>query len=609
MSTVTLGETDNAHLEVEGLQVRIPDRGGDRIIVGGIDFAVARGEAVAVVGESGSGKSLTARALINLLPPNLEARGNIRLEGRSLLECSSKEWRGIRGREIGMVPQDPFTMLNPLQRCGDQVMAGYEHSGRSLRREALRTEITRRLAEVGISDPGVARLYPFELSGGMRQRVGIAAALASDPEFLLADEPSTALDVTTQHEILELLGSLRSSRAMSLILITHDLRVAFSVCDRAYVLYAGSVLESGPARQMDAEPNHPYTLGLLLAEPPVDHRAAELSSMPGRVPTFDEVAGQCPFAPRCRWVEDSCRSGRPELVEAGPGRASRCARLPEISSEMRAARAAGREAAGAEEPTTTPGKAGPLLLVEGAGKVFRSRNRQFTALREVSLEVGRAERVGVVGESGSGKTTLGRCIAGLTPLSAGKVSIDGVELGTHKLGGDEQRRLRSSVQFVFQDPYGTLNPALSVGTTLGEAAALGAASGIDPSTPGELLEMVGLSAKYARRRPAQLSGGERQRIAIARALAVKPALLICDEPVSALDVSVQAQVLQVLIDLHTELDIAYLFITHDLGVVRQIADRIYVMLQGEIVEEGEVGKVLDDPKHPYTKNLIASIPG
>jgi peptide/nickel transport system ATP-binding protein len=473
----------------------------------------------------------------------------------------------------------------------------------------VRAETVRRLAEVGIDDPLVAERYPFQLSGGMRQRVALAAALAKDPELLIADEPSTALDVTTQAEILELLRSVQQARGMGLILITHDLRVAFTTCDRVYVLYAGSVLEVGHAETLEREPLHPYTLGLLLSEPSAERKLGELAAIPGSVPAADDVAGRCPFVPRCRWAQDVCRAGDPPLVAVEADRLSACLRLPDIRAEMGELR--DRVLSTAAE--SAPVEGGWLAVVDGVVKTFEvGRGRKVEALKGVSLTIGPGECVGLVGESGSGKTTLGRCFVGLETPTAGRIEIDSIDASDYgALSKDARTRVRHTVQMIFQDPYSTLNPRHTVGRTLTEALRQAGANARQAGTVAmtELLDRVGLPSSFARRKPEALSGGERQRVAIARALAVEPRLLICDEPVSALDVSVQAQILNLFRTLQAELHISYLFITHDLAVVRQVADRIYVLFKGEVVESGPADEILSQPKHWYTRQLMDSVPG
>ncbi|MFF0227404.1 dipeptide ABC transporter ATP-binding protein [Streptomyces sp. NPDC004629] len=605
----TVQNTRQPLLSVSGLRVERQGPDGPRTVVNGVGLEVGAGETVGVVGESGSGKSITMRAVLGLLPRGLTATGEVRYGDRDLLGLSERAWRRtVRGTEIGMIMQDPFTMLNPIATCGDIIGASLRRHGGVSGRRALREESVRRLREVGIDDATVVDRYPFQMSGGMRQRVGIAAALASDPRILIADEPTTALDVTTQREILSLIKRIQADRGMALILITHDLRVAFAMCDRLHVLYAGSVVESAPAALLDAEPMHPYTNALLLAEPPVDRRVGEMVSIPGSVPAPDEVAGSCVFVSRCPWATDACRDGTPPLLEIAPGRWSACARLTAARTEMTRL----RERAGQDLPfcDDTPKKE-PVLSVAGVSKVFTGAvGGPVHALEDVSITVAQHESVGIVGESGSGKSTLARVVVGLEKPSTGTITIDGIPVTDWgRLSRSELRQIRRTVQIVFQDPYSSLNPMRSVGWALAEAITTHRSDAKNVGAEVErLLDEVGLAPAYAQKRPAALSGGMRQRVAIARALAARPKILICDESVSALDVSVQAQILNLLARLRDEHDLGYLFITHDLAVVRQVTERLYVMHRGRVVESGATAQVIDAPQAPYTTRLLASAP-
>jgi peptide/nickel transport system ATP-binding protein len=593
-------------LDVKGLRVERRRPGRTDTIVSSVGLTLGPGETIGIVGESGSGKSMTAKAITGLLPPTVVAQGEVIYGGKNLLALQEREWRAVRGREIGLILQDPFTMLNPVMRCGTILSESLvEH--RRFRHSDHRAEAVRRLAEVGISDAAVVDRYPFQLSGGMRQRVAIAAALCRDPHVLIADEPSTALDVATQKEILALIKRIQQARGMGLILITHDLRVAFAMCERIYVLYAGSLVEVSPSVELEAEPLHPYSHGLLMSEPPDDHRVDELVAIPGSVPAPDDVAGSCSFEPRCQWAAALCRQGAPALAEVAPGRLSACVRLDDIRVEMGGARERARRVA---QPPVTGRRADALIQVRDAHKIFQDGNRRVAALGGVSIDVGATESVGIVGESGSGKTTLARVLVGLEHLSTGDVTIDGISASNWvNLTQKDKRRLRGTVQIVFQDPYSSLNPMRSIEWTLREAVRTH-----DPEAKNlagqvaDLLSSVGLPPAYAKRKPVALSGGERQRVAIARALAANPRILICDEPVSALDVSVQAQILNLFASLRTERGIGYLFITHDLSIVRQISEYIYVMCRGLVVESGPTEQVLDDPQDPYTIKLMESVP-
>jgi peptide/nickel transport system ATP-binding protein len=602
-------------LDVRDLQVDVVAGSTRRPLVAGVDLQLSEGETVAIVGESGSGKSLTARAIVGLLPTGVEASGGeIVFAGRNLLRASPREIARLRGGSISMIFQDPFTMLNPLLRCSKHIeeVLRIREDAPIRDRRAARREAIARLVEVGITDETAADRYPFQLSGGMRQRVGLAAALAADPRILIADEPSTALDVTTQAEILALLKDVQQARGMGLILITHDLRVAFSVAHRVYVFYAGSLVEVSPADALEREPLHPYSLGLLLSEPAADRRLDRLVAIEGSVPSPDEVDDRCSFAPRCVWAADPCVAGRPPLRALEPGRRTACVRLEEIRAEMAAAHAAATRPAAKSMASQETRVADPILRVDAIRKVFIGRaGNEVHALRDVSIEVGRNESVGLVGESGSGKTTLGRCIVGLETPTSGEIEVDGIRADDYRrLTNEQRRKLRRTVQIVFQDPYSSLDRTETVGAALREVLLVNGfpRPGLKQRV-AELLDVVGLPAGYASRRPAALSGGERQRVSIARTLAVEPDLIVCDEPVSALDVSVQAQILNLFRDLRTELGLSYLFVTHDLAVVRQVADRVYVLHRGAVVEEGPTEQILDRPVHEYTKRLIASIPG
>lgn len=579
-----------------------------RKIVTGLDLHLSAGETVGIVGESGSGKSLTARALVGLLPDGVSATGSIRAFERELVDASERDMRGVRGKQLSLLMQDPYTMLNPLMRVGDQILETVEldRSGRDSRRN----EAARRLAEVGITQAEVQDRYPFQLSGGMRQRVAIAAALSGDPSVLIADEPTTALDVTTQKEVLSLIRSLQRGRGMGMVLITHDLRVAFAMCDRLYVLYAGALLEVADARELEIEPLHPYTLGLLLSEPSLREGRGRLTVVDGSVPDPKDVADCCPFAPRCAWRAPVCDDGQPPLREVSGGRFTSCARIELIRPDLAKFRTISSAAHQADSVQSAAASTVRLVEIEALTKVFASAGRRgypHAALKGVSIEIGAGESVGLVGESGSGKTTLARCLVGLETPTSGRIAFQGqdVTLPEHRA---RQREVTRSIQMVFQDPYSSLNPALTVGATLREAIQIVDGRAGVKARRDELLELVGLSRAYANRKPIALSGGERQRAAIARALAVRPKLLVCDEPVSALDVTVQAQIINLFQSLRDELGIAYLFITHDLAVLRQIAERVYVLYRGELVESGAVREVLEHPSDAYTAALLASVP-
>ena len=559
-------------LAVTNLQVTGPSGP----IVARMDLAVGTGETVAIVGESGCGKSMTAKAIVGLLPSGVTATGELRLGDLDVdLARGPAALAGLRGRRISLLLQNPFTSLSPVHRCGAQIVASLPKARRTS------AEVQRRLAEVDLPER-VERQYPFELSGGMRQRVALAASLACDPDVLIGDEPTTALDVTTQHEVLELLKRVQEERGMALLLITHDLGVARERADRILVMYAGRLVESGPGSRLLASPRHPYTAVLRDSEPPLSQRVERLATVAGSVPRPWEVLNACAFAARCPRADQQCRDEAPPLLG---GDAQVACWHPLGPSDV---------APPAAPAATRPQRAAlaPLVSVQGLGKRFSASAPP--ALDGVSITVGVGEAVGIVGESGSGKTTLARCLVGLETPDAGHIDW------TSSL--PPARR----AQIVFQDPHSALNPALSVGAALAEALRAGGRPAADVP---ELLDLIGLPQSYARRRPHSLSGGEQQRVAIARALAPRPELLICDEAVSALDVSVQAQILNLLGELLERLDLALLFITHDLAVVRQVASRLYIMKSGHVVDSGDTEAILSNPQHEYTRLLLSSVPG
>ncbi|MGW4804304.1 dipeptide ABC transporter ATP-binding protein [Kitasatospora sp. NPDC004272] len=581
-------------LSVRGLRVDGPAGA----IVAGVDLDVRRGETLALVGESGSGKSMTVKALSGLLPAGVRATGTLELDGEPLpLDPAARPWRTVRGNRVALLLQDPFTSLSPVHTCGAQI--GWALPGRPSRAERAK-RVAALLAEVGLA-PDTADRYPHQLSGGMRQRVAIAAVLAADPDLLIADEPTTALDATTQHEVLELIARLQRERRMAVVLITHDLGLARSRADRIGVMYAGRLVETGTGAQVLDAPAHPYTARLAACEPPLDRRLPLLPTIPGQVPAAHAVGAGCAFADRCELALPDCRSRYSPLLAPAPDDAEHlaaCLRIGE--SALPAAALPAPAPAAAAAPRT--GGAEPALLVTGLVKRFPRTDRP--AVDAVDLRLERGEAVVVLGQSGSGKTTLARCVVGLERPDAGTVAFP---LSERDGGGPRGRRTTDPgrVQIVFQDPYSALNPGHSIGTTLREALR---AAGRPDEDPADLLELVGLPREYVTRRPRRLSGGERQRVAIARALAPRPGVLVCDEAVSALDVSVQAGVLNLLARLRRELDLSILFITHDLAIARQVADRVHVMHRGRVVEHGPADAVLTAPAHPYTRQLLASAP-
>ncbi|MBY3100705.1 ABC transporter ATP-binding protein [Rhizobium laguerreae] len=534
-------------LSVRDLTVRAHVDSGPRMLLDAVSLDLGRGEILGLVGESGSGKSLFCRSLVRLLPSSLLKieSGSVLLEGRDLMRIDDGEMLKVRGGEIGMIFQNPTSHLDPVMRIGDQIAEGIRYHQGLGAREA-RTAATEILAQVGFPDP--ARQYdsyPHEFSGGMRQRAMIGVALSCNPKILIADEPTTALDVTIQAQILRLLIDIRDRRGLSIILITHDLGIVAQTCDRIAVLRGGKLLEEGPKRTILARPQHPYTINLINSHP----------SIPGAI----------------------------------------SAPLPELAEARNPAR--------------------PLLEIDdlhvrfrAGGALLRGGAKTVSAVAGVSLQIMPGETVGIVGESGSGKSTLARAVLGLTPLSSGHVTFDGVDLALQKNAG--LAKLRRETAMVFQDPYNALNPRLTIGQMLAEVLKVQGkvARGDIPVRIGELLDLVGLEREFAGRKPRSMSGGQCQRAGIARALAVDPKLIIADECVAALDVTIQAQIIELFRDLTAKMNLTLIFIAHDLAIVRNLCERVVVMYRGEIVEEGRSEEVFARPKHPYTAALIAAIP-
>jgi peptide/nickel transport system ATP-binding protein len=585
--------------------------------VDGVSFSVAAGETLALLGESGCGKSATALGLLRLLPAaGRIVGGQVRFAGRDLLRLPEAEMRGVRGGGMAMIFQEPATSLNPVLTVGHQLSEVLErHLG--LAGQAARARALELLMAVGIADPE-RRLgeYPFQLSGGMKQRVMIAVALAGNPRLLIADEPTTALDVTIQAQILELLRRLQAERAMGMLLITHDLGVVAQMATRVGVMYAGEIVEEAPRAAFFSSPRHPYTQKLFAALPNLAQRRGRLETIPGQVPSLSEMPGGCRFAARCPHAWDRCRQQSPQWRQVALGHRVRCHLDDGQGAGAGSGGVSGTAVGGADAVAVQPMGEPALLAVDDLRVYFPIRRGilqrtvgHVRAVDGVSLELARGRTLALVGESGCGKTTVGKAILQLIMASAGSVRLLGQELGG--LSRSAQRPLRRRMQMIFQDPFASLNPRMSVGEIIGEGMQ---ALGVDRQGEGRaaaitaVLQQVGLDVAAAGRYPHEFSGGQRQRIAIARALAVQPDLVICDEPTSALDVSVQAQILNLLATLQADLGLAYLFITHNFAVVDHLAHAVAVMYLGRIVERGTVDEVLRSPSHPYTQALLSAVP-
>jgi len=614
-------------LAVEALSTILDTESGVARAVDALSMTIDRRETFALVGESGCGKSMTALSLLRLLPENgrIEA-GAVRLVGVDLCALRELDMQRVRGARIGIIFQEPGTSLNPVMPVGRQIVEVIErHAG--LHGAAARRHAIQWLERVGLPEPHLrVDSYPFQMSGGQKQRVMIALALAAEPDLLIADEPTTALDVTIQAQILELLQALQHERGMGMLLITHDLGIVQGMAHRVALMYAGQIVEVASSEAFFRAPAHPYAQLLMQTLPGTGKRGEALAAIPGTVPPLWLPFEGCRFAARCPRVFASCATTSPGLVSLGGGHDVRCllyadAQRPLGEAAIGVARGAGRERVTAV-PAAQPVSAAPgntLLQIESLRVRFPIRRGPlmgragfFNAVDGVSFSIGAARTLALVGESGCGKTTIGKAVLQLLrgqALVEGSARISGQDL--FALRGEALRLARRDIQIVFQDPFASLNPRMRVAEILEEGLAT-LAPELDAAARrariGNLLERVGLRHDALRCYPHEFSGGQRQRIAIARALAVRPKLIVCDEPTSALDVSVQAQILNLLRELQADLGMSYLFITHNIGVVEYIADEVAVMRAGCFVEEGPAGQVLESPRHEYTRMLLAAVP-
>ncbi len=599
-------------LEVEDLHVQFLTSRGVVRAVEGLSFHVDPGEIVAIVGESGSGKSVSALSIMRLLPKHTGRipKGRVIFGGRNLLELSDEEMREIRGREISMIFQEPMTSLNPILTIGLQITEPLRiHLG--MTDEQARARAIELLGLVGIPDPA-RRLdqYPHQFSGGMRQRVMIAIGLACNPKLIIADEPTTALDVTIQAQILELMKDLSRKLNIALIVITHNLGVVARYADRVIVMYASRLVEENDADDVFHRPRHPYSMGLLRSVPRLDRpRGVKLETIEGLPPNAAAPPPGCRFAPRCPFKIAICETD-PPLARTDTGGLSRCHRHAEIAEgKISWAAASGTS-------LSTDFKTGaPLLSVRNLTKHFevrgglRGASGTVRAVQDVSFNIFPGETLGLVGESGCGKTTVGRLILRLEDPTEGELRFEGRDLTTASAA--DMKAIRRKIQVIFQDPYSSLNPRMTVGQIIGEPLhvyKLVPNRKAEQDRVAQLLEQVGLRSEMATRYPHQLSGGQRQRVGIARALAMEPSFIVCDEAVSALDVSIQGQIINLLEDLQRRLGLAYLFIAHDLAVVRHISMRVVVMYFGRVMEVADRDELYDQPLHPYTKVLLDAAP-
>ena len=639
-SAQDVGRTDEAApaaVDVRDLEVTFHRRGRDLPVLRGITLRIEAGEAYGLVGESGCGKTTLAMAVLRYLASNGTVdRGSVLVDGQDVSKLSEEGLRKWRGEAVAMVYQDPAAALSPAMRIGDQICEIFRyHEG--LSKAEARVRAREALRRVALPDPDATmRRYPFELSGGQQQRVVIAMALASNPRLLILDEPTTGLDATVEAEILDLIEELRGRINAAILLITHNLGLVARLCNRVGVLYAGRLVEEGPAREIFTDPRHPYTMGLLRCVPRfgMNKTDAALQTIPGTLPALGERKPGCIYADRCPMVKPVCLRREPDLL-AWPSDAAAHARAEAeaapadpLAFSPHHANPVGEAARHArcyfsaevpEMPATTPVLSAPdaaaaarsssdVLEMDTVRRSFRDGRKRLVAVHDVSLKINRGETFGLVGESGSGKTTLAKCVTGLIAADSGVISFEGKRLKP-TAGRRSQAALRA-IQMVFQNPDSTLNPAWSTRGILTRAVRKlgGLSSSAARAKVDELAADVRVEPRFLLQKPNDLSGGQKQRIAIARAFAGDPTMVVCDEPASALDVSVQASILNLLVELQASESVSYIFISHDLAVVRYVSDRIGVMYLAELIEVGSAEEVFNPPHHPYTEALLSSIP-
>ena len=606
-------------LKIENLQTSFATTEGTVRAVDGVSFEIQRGQTFALLGESGCGKSMTALSMMRLVPEPAGriTQGAIHLNGDDLLQLPEVGMREVRGNRIAMIFQEPMTSLNPVLTIGEQIGESVRlHIG--LKNAAAHARVLELLEAVGIPDPAQRyNEYPHQLSGGMKQRIMIAIALAGEPDLLIADEPTTALDVTIQAQVLDLMRQLQKDMGMAILLITHDLGVVSEMADRVAVMYAGQIVEEANRAEFFSNPKHPYSKKLFESLPDMEKRGQRLAVIPGQVPSLATEFTSCRFADRCEYSWDACQQQIPIWTQfaEGDGAGVRCL-LHEVGQHVPAAQGVKEQTAAELTMDFESIDKNILLNVDGLKVHFpihkgllRRVVNHVKAVDDIALSIPAGRTLALVGESGCGKTTVGKSILQLTRPTAGRVHFKQTELTG--LSMKQLRPYRTDIQIIFQDPFSSMNPRMMVVDIIEEGMitqGLGGDASGRAKRVDQLLEQVGLSPDVKHRYPHEFSGGQRQRICIARALAVEPKLIICDEPTSALDVSVQAQILNLLKDLQEELGLSFLFITHDLSVVEYLAHEVAVMYLGRIVEQGTVQEVMEDPMHPYTKALLAAVP-
>jgi peptide/nickel transport system ATP-binding protein len=603
----------NAQLNVQNLVVDLQTETGMARAVDALNLTIEKGQTFALVGESGCGKSMTALSLLRLLPDNgVIQSGKVNLSDVDVFKLNEHEMRAIRGRRMSIIFQEPSTSLNPVMTIGDQILEViYQHT--DLKSASAHARAVEWLRKVGLPEPERRMSsYPFEMSGGQLQRVMIAIALAAEPDLLIADEPTTALDVTIQAQILDLLKSLQKERGMAMLLITHDLAVVSGMADQVALMYAGQIVEVASAADFFVRPAHPYAKLLLQALPGEDLRGRQLAAIHGTVPPLTQTFKGCRFAPRCPYQSDACVQNTVPMSTMSETHEVRCVRVndPDLQSLTLPPLLEPKLDDNVDHSELLTVK--NLSVTYSTGGGFLSHKMTFEAVKNVSFDISKGQTLALVGESGCGKTTIGKSILQLlTPQTkvSGQVILQGQDLFT--LQGAALQASRKQIQIIFQNPFASLNPRMRVQEILEEGM-----QSLHPEWPADqrkadlktLMDQVGLRMDSLDRYPHEFSGGQRQRIAIARALAVKPSLIVCDEPTSALDVSVQAQILNLLRELQDHLGVSYLFVTHNIGVVAYLADKVAVMHAGQVVEMGETSQILNNPQEIYTKELLSSVP-